>query len=290
MNYHGGKGGAGVYQQIINLMPFHDTYIETCLGGGNILLRKRPARSTIAIEIDSGSLAKFCGSLPPGWNAGSDDESSAVTFHNGDCLEYLRNYRWQGGELIYADPPYLMSARKSQRPRYAVEWTDQDHSELLSLLQEVPALVMLSGYPNALYDGALKGWHTHEFQASTRRGMATEKLWMNFDPATVLKHEYTYAGQNFRERERIKRKATRWVSNLARLQEPERNFILQEISQSFTREFHHHSSVLPVRSGTPETSMEACNGNNGDATRSAGAIVVNDDRSASPKKTRRDPK
>ena len=37
MRYPGGKGGAGVYQTIINNIPPHDTYIETHLGGGNIL-------------------------------------------------------------------------------------------------------------------------------------------------------------------------------------------------------------------------------------------------------------
>ena len=32
MRYPGGKGKC--YQHIINLMPMHDTYIETHLGGG----------------------------------------------------------------------------------------------------------------------------------------------------------------------------------------------------------------------------------------------------------------
>lgn len=45
MRYPGGKGGAGVYQTIINNIPPHDTYIETHLGGGNILegvVRRNP--------------------------------------------------------------------------------------------------------------------------------------------------------------------------------------------------------------------------------------------------------
>nr|AFR43996.1 Upf31.0 major outer membrane lipoprotein [uncultured bacterium] len=52
MRYPGGKGGAGVYQTIINNIPPHDTYIETHLGGGNILERKRPAARSIGIDID----------------------------------------------------------------------------------------------------------------------------------------------------------------------------------------------------------------------------------------------
>ena len=37
MAYPGGKNGAGVYQTLINLIPPHDTYIETYLGGGAIM-------------------------------------------------------------------------------------------------------------------------------------------------------------------------------------------------------------------------------------------------------------
>ena len=52
MRYPGGKGGAGVYQTIINNIPPHDTYIETHLGGGNILERKRPAARSVGIDVD----------------------------------------------------------------------------------------------------------------------------------------------------------------------------------------------------------------------------------------------
>jgi hypothetical protein len=34
MTYPGGKGGAGVYQMIINQIPPHRVYIEPFLGGG----------------------------------------------------------------------------------------------------------------------------------------------------------------------------------------------------------------------------------------------------------------
>jgi len=50
--YPGGKGGSGVYQNIINLIPPHDVYIETHLGGGSILRHKRPAQINIGIDLD----------------------------------------------------------------------------------------------------------------------------------------------------------------------------------------------------------------------------------------------
>ena len=40
MSYLGSKAASGVYQKIIAEMPPHDTYIETHLGGGAVMLRK----------------------------------------------------------------------------------------------------------------------------------------------------------------------------------------------------------------------------------------------------------
>ncbi|MBS0352463.1 MAG: DNA adenine methylase, partial [Proteobacteria bacterium] len=48
MSYPGGKGKC--YQRLINLMPPHETYIETHLGSGAVLRNKRPAKTTIGID------------------------------------------------------------------------------------------------------------------------------------------------------------------------------------------------------------------------------------------------
>ena len=50
--YPGGKDASGVHQNIINLIPPHDVYIETHLGGGYIMRKKRPAALNIGIDID----------------------------------------------------------------------------------------------------------------------------------------------------------------------------------------------------------------------------------------------
>jgi len=51
MNYPGEKGG--VFHKLINLMPPHEVYIETHLGGGAIMRSKRRTMRNIGIEIDS---------------------------------------------------------------------------------------------------------------------------------------------------------------------------------------------------------------------------------------------
>ena len=58
-NYFGSKATAGLCQPIIAMMPPHDTYIETHLGGGAIMKRKPPALHNIGIDIDPQPLSYF---------------------------------------------------------------------------------------------------------------------------------------------------------------------------------------------------------------------------------------
>lgn len=95
MNYPGGKGGC--YHHIINLMPPHDVYIETHLGGGNVLKRKRPALSTIGIDVDAAVIET--------WQSREEYKKPGYTFINGDAGSILSEITLTGRELIYSDPP-----------------------------------------------------------------------------------------------------------------------------------------------------------------------------------------
>jgi len=75
-----------------------------------------------------------------------------------------------------------------------------------------------------LYDEQLTDWRTIEFQSMTRGGVRTEKLWMNYEPEAA--HWATFAGKNFTDRQRIKRKADRWAENYKKLSAQERLAIL----------------------------------------------------------------
>lgn len=90
--------------------------------------------------------------------------------------------------FFYLDPPYLPDTRRSGG--YAHDMTTDDHRELVALLQRVQGKVMLSGYPNALYDTL--GWRTHSWPrqchvaALPKRHdlpdthQRTECVWMNY--------------------------------------------------------------------------------------------------------------
>ena len=59
--------------------------------------------------------------------------------------------------------------------------------------------------------------------------MATEWIWMNYPPPVEL-HDYRYLGDNFRERERIKKRTKRWVARLKKMPVLERKAFLSAIS------------------------------------------------------------
>jgi len=223
MTYPGGKNGSGVYQAIINLMPPHRVYIEPFLGGGAIMRLKRPAIANIGIDSDAAVIDQ--------WLRSTLADPVGVTVIHGDAISFLGRYGWQGEELVYCDPPYLMGTRSCQRPLYRHEMTTEDHELLLRTICMIPAMVMISGYYSEMYMDLLAGWRTATFQAMTRAGtMATEWVWMNFPPSLEL-HDYRYLGQNFRERERIKRKKLRWIARLQRMTSLERNAMMMAIQE-----------------------------------------------------------
>lgn len=221
-SYTGGKGGAGVYQQVINQMPPHETYIEPFLGAGAVLRIKRPAARSIGIELDGQVLAER-------WRG---DEVPGLQLVNANALEFLAGFPWQGGELVYCDPPYLLETRRNQDGYYRCEMTAEDHADLLALLMRLPAPVILSGYWSELYADQLQGWRVVTYTTGTRGGgSATEYLWCNF-PAPVALHDYRFLGNNFRERERITRRQRRWRARLARMKLLERQALLWAIQEA----------------------------------------------------------
>ena len=219
MTYPGGKSGAGVYQTIINQIPPHDLYIEAFLGGAAIMRHKRRAAGSIVIDSDASVLVP--------WR----DQPSVITIH-GCALDYLKTHSFTGREFVYLDPPYLMSVRRSQRDIYAHEFASrEEHESLLTLARSLPCMVAISGYPCDFYSDRLPGWRRITFTAQTRGGTpATECLWMNY-PEPVALHDCRYLGSDFRARERIKRKAARWSTNLDKMDPLERQAVLSAMLQ-----------------------------------------------------------
>ncbi|NDL64817.1 DNA adenine methylase [Acerihabitans arboris] len=225
MGYLGSKGGSGVYQKIISMMPRHRIYIEAFLGEGAIIRNKPAAEKNIGFDLNVDALIFVRNEL---YQAGIEFQG-----YQTDSMASLRD--WKRGEvfnwqdvLIYADPPYLLETRTSAA-RYQHEYTEPQHHAMIDTLRALPgARVMISGYRSDLYDSLLSDWRREDFQAMTRGGVRTESVWLNFDESAPA-YSHSFAGRDYKERQRIKRKAERWAEKYRNLPERERLAIMSEM-------------------------------------------------------------
>ncbi|MBL8796669.1 MAG: DNA adenine methylase [Planctomycetia bacterium] len=90
--------------------------------------------------------------------------------------------------VAYLDPPYPPESRVSPEV-YEHEMTLQQHEELLDVVQACKAKILLSSYPNDLYEQRLKNnkeWHQHTFDVPNhasglrKKERKQEVVWTNF--------------------------------------------------------------------------------------------------------------
>ena len=210
MAWFGSKATTGLCQPLIAMMPPHDIYIETHLGGGAIMQRKPPALGNIGIDLDARAIEGFSCDYP-------------VELVHGCAHRFLAEFPFEGRELIYSDPPYLHRVRRGTQ-RYRHDYGEADHVALLDLLKGLPCQVMLSGFPSSLYDGQLAEWRSTSLQVMNHAGVVTEKIWFNFEPDRL--HWARFAGRNFTHRQRVKRKAESWSRRYAAMPRAERLAVL----------------------------------------------------------------
>ena len=97
---------------------------------------------------------------------------------NRDALEVIEYYN-APDTLLYVDPPYILSTRLSEG-HYEYEMTDDQHVQMLEVLNRHTGPVVLSGYPHSIYDDALQHWHKATLSAVAEHGRTrTEVLWIN---------------------------------------------------------------------------------------------------------------
>ncbi|ODU22792.1 MAG: DNA methyltransferase [Sphingomonas sp. SCN 67-18] len=116
-----------------------------------------------------------------------------VTIEQKPALELLERFN-APSIMIYLDPPYLPATRstKSRKPgeryhTYAFEMGIEDHLLMLDACRRSEAMIVLSGYPDPLYDSQLPGWTRREIAARAHRNSPrTECLWINPPAADAL--------------------------------------------------------------------------------------------------------
>ena len=219
-SYFGGKSGSGTYQKIINQIPPHDTFISGFLGKCGILRNKRPAKFNFGVDIDP-KVIEF-------WEC--DDRLKLVNESFMETIEIFRQVACI--TFIYLDPPYPLSARRSRKKVYNYEMTDEEHIDLLKYIKKMRCMIAISTYPNSLYQTMLRDWRSISFDSQTRQGKATELLYMNYPEPKEL-HDYRYIGDDFRERELIKKRNRSLRRKIKNLDQLERNKLFNQLREEY---------------------------------------------------------
>ena len=107
--------------------------------------------------------------------------TNLVQIEHGDALELIRRYDSQE-VLMYLDPPYLRTTRKSGA-LYKHEMDLVGQNELLDEITKSRAKIIISGYESELYNNRLQGWWKDRvLSQTTSTAKAEEVIWQNFAP------------------------------------------------------------------------------------------------------------
>lgn len=225
-NYPGAKTNSGILQWLINNIPYHEVYYELFAGSAQLFRNKKSAKESVLSDIDK-SVCKELKNL----------KLDAIIY-NTDARHFLNSFQEIycypiGGKpslaFIYLDPPYPKTARRSGKKYYTHEMLeDFEHKHLLQIIKTLPAAIMISTRQNELYDLVLHDWRKETFKTMGRQGVCEEVIYMNYPIPSIL-HQYDYVGDGYVDRQRIKRKVTRFGNKIHQLPNYERHLFIQEL-------------------------------------------------------------
>jgi len=221
--YPGRKAAAGAWQKILSNIPRCELFIEAMAGSAYISSLVKESCQTIVNDIDKKVIDKI------------QTATENIEFFNLDYQAIIQRFdNGSPGRVFYFDPPYLKETRSYQKPIYRFPWEDDtEHNRFLKAATAMKSPAMISHYPCPLYDKALKKWRKITYNSMTRAGIREESLYMNF-PQPVLLQFPGHVGDNFTDRQRIKRKVDRLVKRLTNEPEHERAAILSTIIEKFS--------------------------------------------------------
>lgn len=114
----------------------------------------------------------------PEWLIDIAERLRMVQIENRPALEVIERFNYSN-VFMYIDPPYMLHTRTGKQYNY--EMTDSDHEELLKMLLQSKAKIMLSGYESDMYNDYLAGWGKKQFSSYAEHGKPrTETVWINY--------------------------------------------------------------------------------------------------------------
>jgi DNA adenine methylase len=221
--YPGSKGASGVAERTVSIIPAHRVWVSGFLGQCAVTRLKLPGDVDLGFDRDPDIVARW-----------QDSGPAHVRVILGNSIQWLDTHRGKIDRTwtVYLDPPYILDSRTSKKRLYRFEMRSVErHREMLGQVVDLPCNLMICHYAHPLYLELLAGWHIERMISSTRGGPREELVFCNFDPAAVERHDVRFLGNNYRERERIKRKKQRWARRLAAMPAGERQAVREALEE-----------------------------------------------------------
>ena len=115
------------------------------------------------------------------------DRLMGVQIEQGTWIDVVRRFD-RPSTLFYVDPPYPHVTRPESTNLYAHEMEDADHERLAGELNGLDGMVVLSSYPNALYDSLFAGWRQEvRTEHAEAQKETTEVIYLNPACDTALR-------------------------------------------------------------------------------------------------------
>lgn len=93
--------------------------------------------------------------------------------------------------LFYCDPPYIHSAREGNSLNlYEHEMSEDQHKELLNILNNVKGQVVLSGYECPLYDNMTRGWRVVRKTRRSQMHNSQQEVGMRTEVLMIKEHQH----------------------------------------------------------------------------------------------------
>lgn len=114
----------------------------------------------------------------PDWIIDITERLRKVQIENRPALEVIERFNYSQ-VFMYLDPPYMLGTRSGKQ--YMHEMTDEEHEELLHMILQSRAKIMISGYETDMYNDYLSGWEKRQFSSCAEHGKPRiETVWMNY--------------------------------------------------------------------------------------------------------------
>ena len=120
----------------------------------------------------------------PDWIIEIAERLRKVQIENRPAIEVIKRFDYPD-VFMYLDPPYLLETRSGKQYKY--EMQDREHEELLNLIIQSKAKIMISGYDSEMYNEYLKDWNRIEMKSCAEHGKPRmEVVWMNYETEKQL--------------------------------------------------------------------------------------------------------